>query len=280
MSASVVVRTADLRAVLAGVLPHLPSSLTTAECDSGTGMARLAVRGQVLLVLGVARARARFVCLHAPLVERDDEDVPDVWLSHGLVKDLLGVCEGATTETCEVVVDAEAVTVGEVGTLHSPRQMRVRSLPEPLGQGRADAAAELVRASRALLAGRGTVFLDPKDVTAFVRTARAVDEPVSCRLGLAGEEQVVVWGYPEVRAGDEVIPGSAYLGVSARGGTRGHVPVTSSVCYEGELLEPLVAAILPDLDGAGLSEGEESRFAREVEAFVERSAGLDGGEEA
>ena len=140
---------------------------------------------------------------------------------------------------------------------------------------RACAAAMLVQASQARLASRGHVALWAKDATAMGRTAAMVGDSLSCRLGVMGGDQtVLVWGYSARRRLDandleEVVPGSAYLGLTLGSQDPHTLPVLEDVsCYAGDLLDPLLDAILPELDADDSGADVEAAFVAEISGYL------------
>ncbi|WP_136313858.1 hypothetical protein [Actinomyces procaprae] len=278
------VRTASLLGALQGLVPHLPSRQRDEDRPVGVGVARLTVAGDYLLCLAVAKDRARYVCTRALVVDVDDDGmpVPDVWATRPVLADLIGMLAHADAQDVELTIDERnlALTVREVGVLWGGRQVTVRTDPPPLDPERADVAAMLVQASQARLASCGHVALWAKDATAMGRTAAMVGDSLSCRLGVMGGDQtVLVWGYSARRRTDandleEVVPGSTYLGLTMGSQDSHTLPVFEDVsCYAGDLLDPLLDAVLPDLDGddadAEVSSMDvEGAFVRAIDGYL------------
>ncbi|PHP52573.1 hypothetical protein [Actinomyces ruminis] len=287
-SVHLTVRAAGLLGALQGLVPHLPASQRDEDRPVGVGVARLTVAGDYLLCLAVAKDRARYVCTRALVVDVDDDGVPDVWVTRPVLADLIGVLSHADAQDVEVIVDEPnlALTVREAGVLWGGRQVTVRTDPPPLDPERADAAAMLVQASQARLVARGHVALWAKDATAMGRTAAMVGDSLSCRLGVMGGDQtVLVWGYSARRRLDandieEVVPGSAYLGVTMGSQDPLTLPTFVDVsCYAGDLLEPLLDAVLPDLDGENTGADVEAAFVAEIRDYL-RGQDPDGPDDA
>lgn len=274
---SVVVRREPLARMLKGLLVHLPRKVSEEDAGRGLGVVRLVVSLDVLLGLAVSVDESTAVCTSAPVVEMDDVERVEAWLSRAAVEAVSTVASAGSSDDVELVVDeGRLLEAREVGVLWGGRVVRVPLEAAPSSPSRACAARMLVQASSASLEAVAQMWVEPRDVARMARTAGALGEPLRVRLGRSGSEAraVAVWGYG--RCSDDT-GASSYLAVTDALTLRGQeqAPALGQACYDGLLLEPLVGAVLDDLSGR-VTESVESRFVLAVESFLGGVSTADG----
>lgn len=281
---TMIIRRGPLYSALAALTPHLPARLTDDAWSTGAGLARLTVTDMTLLALAASKDRSRAVATSTAVSEAAAEEPCDAWLPRVSLDAVVGMLAAASAGDVEVTIDERSVTVREAGVLLGARSVTVPNMAEPVAENRVDAARMLLRAAGADLVVSASMGLWRGDVAAIGRTAETLGEPLSCRVGIAGDDELVLWGYGPSGEFDEYdqpveTAGSRYLAVTDAP-TLGSVDlkVLDRQCYRGPFLPRLMDSVMPDLS-VEATEADEGAFADAVEAFTHDNDHATGADE-